>query len=151
MFSGNTTKQFTWFDPWKLCCIFGNYKGTFASLCCIFTSAIEGNNIPCVSSRPKNPVGTVYRIFPGVFTINAMPTFIEYVDAINPDSVKVLKNCKLEPSLGNAEPGTRVQFERLGYYCADTVDSKPGKPVFNRTVTLRDSWAKIEKKQGKKK
>ena len=53
----------------------------------------------------------------------------------------------LEPSLAEAEPGTRVQFERLGYFCADP-DSRPGAPVFNRTVTLKDSWAKIAKKEG---
>ncbi len=45
-------------------------------------------------------------------------------------------------------PGTTLQFERLGYFCADAEDSRPGAPVFNRTVTLKDAWAKIEKKQG---
>jgi glutaminyl-tRNA synthetase len=50
----------------------------------------------------------------------------------------------LEPSLGNAAPGEKFQFERNGYFCADP-DGAPGKPVFNRTVTLRDTWAKIEK------
>lgn len=63
---------------------------------------------------------------------------------INPQSLVTLANCKLEPSLANAAPGTRFQFERLGYFNVDPVDSKPGKPVFNRTVTLRDAWAKIE-------
>jgi glutaminyl-tRNA synthetase len=58
----------------------------------------------------------------------------------------VLTNCKLEPSLANASAGTRYQFERLGYFCADP-DSTPAKPVFNRTVALKDAWAKIEKKQ----
>ena len=55
---------------------------------------------------------------------------------------------KLEPSLANAAAGARYQFERLGYFCVDP-DSKPGKPVFNRTVALKDAWAKVEKKQGK--
>jgi len=68
-------------------------------------------------------------------------------DNLNPDSLEILEGCKLEPSLARAEPGDRFQFERKGYFCVDTRNSTPGKPVFNRTVTLRDSWAKIEKKQ----
>jgi len=65
---------------------------------------------------------------------------------LNPDSLKVLPNCKLEPMLSQAVPGARFQFERVGYFCADLKDSKPGKPVFNRIVTLKDTWAKIEQK-----
>jgi len=61
----------------------------------------------------------------------------------------VLSECYLEPSLSSAEPGSHWQFERLGYFCADRKDSRPGKPVFNRIVTLRDTWARIEKKGGK--
>jgi glutaminyl-tRNA synthetase len=57
----------------------------------------------------------------------------------------VATHCKLEPSLAGARPGDRYQFERLGYFAADP-DTTPGKPVFNRTVALRDTWAKIEKK-----
>ena len=64
---------------------------------------------------------------------------------LNPKSLEVLTNCQLEPSLGSAKPGERFQFERLGYFCVDTVDSRPDGPVFNRTVTLRDALAKIEK------
>ena len=64
---------------------------------------------------------------------------------INPNSLEVLKNCKLEPGLKDADSGAHFQFERLGYFCVDKVDSKPGNLVFNRTVPLRDSWAKIEK------
>jgi glutaminyl-tRNA synthetase len=60
-------------------------------------------------------------------------------------SVEVLKQCRIEPGLAEAEPGSHHQFERLGYFCVDTVDSRPGRPVFNRTVTLRDRWANIEK------
>ena len=59
--------------------------------------------------------------------------------------LEVLKGCKLEPSLKGVQPGSRYQFERLGYFCADP-DSTPETPVFNRTVALRDTWAKIEKK-----
>ena len=74
----------------------------------------------------------------------------DFIDHINPNSLEVLNRCKLEPFLKDAKPGDRVQFERLGYFCVDTVDSKSSKPIFNRTVTLRDSWAKIEKQQSNK-
>jgi glutaminyl-tRNA synthetase len=72
----------------------------------------------------------------------------DFTDYINPKSLEVLKSCRLEPSLKDAKPGDRFQFERMGYFCVDTVDSTPGKPVFNRIVTLKDEWAKIQK--GKK-
>ncbi len=68
---------------------------------------------------------------------------------LNPDSLEVLGNCKLEPSLANASPGDQFQFERQGYFCADP-DSTSSRLVFNRTVTLRDTWAKIQKKGQKK-
>jgi glutaminyl-tRNA synthetase len=61
---------------------------------------------------------------------------------LNPKSLEQLKGCKVEPSLADATTGERLQFERLGYFCMDP-DSRPGAPVFNRTVTLKDSWAKI--------
>ncbi len=64
---------------------------------------------------------------------------------LNTKSLETLKGCPAEPSLKEAQPGTRYQFLRQGYFCADTVDSSPGAPVFNRTATLRDTWAKIEK------
>ena len=67
-----------------------------------------------------------------------------FLDNLNPESVKIV-TAKVEPSVAIAEPGTRVQFERNGYFCSDTKDSTPGQPVFNRIVTLRDSWAKIVK------
>lgn len=63
---------------------------------------------------------------------------------INPDSLEILTNCKLEPSLINAKASEHYQFERVGYFNVDTLDSREGSPVFNRTVTLRDTWAKIE-------
>jgi glutaminyl-tRNA synthetase len=69
---------------------------------------------------------------------------LDFTAYLNPDSLEVLTGCKLEPSLGGAAPGSRYQFERLGYFCADP-DSKPEGLVFNRTVALRDTWAKIEK------
>jgi glutaminyl-tRNA synthetase len=68
---------------------------------------------------------------------------------MNPDSLKVLTGCKLEPALAQLEPGTPCQFMRTGYFCADSRDSTAEAPVFNRTVTLRDSWAKIKKKAKK--
>jgi glutaminyl-tRNA synthetase len=61
---------------------------------------------------------------------------------LNPQSLEQLVGCKVEPSLAGAPAGERLQFERLGYFCVDP-DSRPGAPVFNRTVTLKDSWAKI--------
>ena len=64
---------------------------------------------------------------------------------LNPDSLETLTSCHVEPSLKGAAPGSRYQFERLGYFCVDTVDSLNEKLVFNRTVTLRDTWAKIQK------
>jgi len=72
----------------------------------------------------------------------------QWLDNLNPNSLSVLSECKLEPSLAGATPGTHYQFERKGYFCVD-VDSKREKLVFNRTVTLRDTWAKIQKKQGR--
>jgi glutaminyl-tRNA synthetase len=68
---------------------------------------------------------------------------------INPKSLEVINNCKLEPFLKNAKPGNGYQFERLGYFCADTIDSKENNLIFNRTVPLRDTWSKIEKSQKK--
>ena len=68
----------------------------------------------------------------------------DFTACINPESFKVVKSCKLEPALANAEPGDRFQFERLGYFAVDT-DSTPDSLLFNRTVTLRDTWARIEK------
>ncbi len=66
---------------------------------------------------------------------------------LDPDSVEILNGARVEPSLASAKPGDRIQFERQGYFCVDTVDSTPERPVFNRTVSLRDTWAKIEKSQ----
>ena len=71
----------------------------------------------------------------------------DFTDFINPDSKKVLTHCKVEPSLANASPGDRFQFERRGYFCVDP-DTRDGALVFNRTATLRDTWAKIQKRRG---
>ncbi len=72
----------------------------------------------------------------------------DFTANINPDSLQILTGCKVEPSLKDTEPLQRCQFERLGYFCADP-DSTAGKLVFNRTVTLKDTWAKLQKKQKK--
>ena len=74
----------------------------------------------------------------------------DFSDYINPNSLEVLKNCLVEPSLSKAEPESRYQFERLGYFCVDAKDSKQGSLVFNRTATLRDTWAKILRAQQNK-
>ena len=71
----------------------------------------------------------------------------EFTDHLNPDSLHTLTRCMVEPSLRTARPGSRFQFERVGYFCADAADFSEQRPVFNRTVTLRDSWAKLEQKQ----
>ena len=75
---------------------------------------------------------------------------IGFADLLNKNSLEVLDACRVEPSLKDADPGTKVQFERLGYFNVDPIDSSPGKPVFNRIVSLRDTWAKIEKAQKSK-
>jgi glutaminyl-tRNA synthetase len=69
----------------------------------------------------------------------------DFTSYLNPDSLTVLRNCLAEPGLAGAAPGSIHQFERLGYFCADS-DTAPGAPVFNRTATLRDSWSKLERK-----
>jgi glutaminyl-tRNA synthetase len=77
---------------------------------------------------------------------NDVPEGGRFTDFLNPRSLQVLSDCRLEPGLAGAAPGSRFQFERLGYFCADLKDSRPGRPVFNRTTGLRDTWAKIQKK-----
>lgn len=70
----------------------------------------------------------------------------DYKEDLNSQSLELLSSCKVEPSLVNSDGGSRYQFLRMGYFCADSVDSKPGAPVFNRVVSLKDSWAKTLKK-----
>jgi len=69
----------------------------------------------------------------------------DFIADLNPNSLEVLEGCLVEPSLKDAQPGDRFQFERLGYYCVD-IDSTGGRLIFNRTVPLKDEWAKVEKK-----
>ena len=68
---------------------------------------------------------------------------------LNPNSLEVIEDCRIEPSAAQAQPGDRFQFERIGYFCVDTSDSQPGAPVFNRTVSLRDTWAKLDNAEKK--
>jgi glutaminyl-tRNA synthetase len=82
---------------------------------------------------------------------NAVEEGKDFTDHLNPNSLEILENCMIEPSLASAQPGDRCQFERLGYFCVDIKDSSPQSPVFNRIVTLRDTWAKILKAQQQKK
>lgn len=88
------------------------------------------------------------RLYDRLFTAEDpmdLPEGKDWRDVLNPHSMDILAEALVEPALAEAAPGTRYQFERLGYFCAD-LDAKPGTPVFNRTVSLKDSWAKIEAK-----
>jgi glutaminyl-tRNA synthetase len=69
----------------------------------------------------------------------------DFLEGLNPHSLEVLTDCRLEPGLANTRPGLAFQFERQGYFCVDSKDSRPEALVFNRTVTLKDTWAKIQK------
>lgn len=82
------------------------------------------------------------RLYDRLFSIQDPAGEDDFTRYLNPDSLEVLATCYAESSLAEATPGSRYQFERLGYFCADEKDTKPGKPVFNRIVPLRDSWAK---------
>jgi glutaminyl-tRNA synthetase len=90
------------------------------------------------------------RLYDRLFRVaNPMEEGADFTKTLNPNSLEVLKSCRVEPSLGGVTPGSRFQFERTGYFCADPVDSCGNALVFNRTATLRDSWARISEK-GKK-
>ncbi|MGD9122189.1 MAG: glutamine--tRNA ligase, partial [Desulfobacterales bacterium] len=82
---------------------------------------------------------------------NAVEEGKDFSDYLNPNSLETLTHCKVEPTLNTARPGNRYQFERLGYFNVDTKDNTPESLVFNRIVTLRDTWAKILKAQQQKK
>jgi glutaminyl-tRNA synthetase len=88
------------------------------------------------------------RLYDRLFSVEDpenVPEGKTFLDNLNPASLEVLRDAQLEPSLAVAQPGQRVQFERLGYFCVDT-ESRPGALVFNRTVSLRDTWARISQK-----
>jgi len=91
------------------------------------------------------------RLYESLFTKenpNEVEEGQDFTANLNPNSLEVLSGGKVEPSLRDAAPGTRYQFERLGYFCVDP-DSAPGKLVFNRTISLRDTWSKIERRDKK--
>jgi glutaminyl-tRNA synthetase len=135
--------------------------GLIAELRCTYDPATRGGNTPdgrkikstihWVSA--PNAVDAEIRLYEHLFTKESpedVPEGTDYKVNLNPNSLTIVKSAKLEPSLAAAQPGSRYQFERLGYFCADSKDSRPGALVFNRTVSLRDTWAKIEKKTGGK-
>ncbi|MFQ5732512.1 MAG: glutamine--tRNA ligase/YqeY domain fusion protein [Planctomycetaceae bacterium] len=96
----------------------------------------------------EHAVDAEVRLYDHLFKVedpNDVPDGGDWTDNLNPDSLKVVEAAKLEPSLAGKAPGYRCQFERLGYFCVDP-DSTEEKPVFNRTVTLRDAWAKLQKR-----
>src|ERR1035441_4504117 len=97
----------------------------------------------------QHAINAEVRLYESLFTKedpNDVPEGQEFTANLNPNSLETLTAAKLEPSLASAKPGDRYQFERLGYFCADP-DSTSEKLVFNRTVQLRDTWAKIEKRE----
>jgi len=134
-----------------------NDKGEVVEVHCTYDPATRGGNTPdgrkvkatihWVSAA--HAVDAEVRVYETLFS-KENPDETEdgqdFTANLNPNSLELISQAKLEPSLAEAKPGSRYQFERLGYFCVDP-DSKPGKPVFNRTVALKDGWAKIEKKQ----
>ncbi|MGD0760711.1 MAG: glutamine--tRNA ligase/YqeY domain fusion protein [Candidatus Sulfotelmatobacter sp.] len=137
-----------------------NEKGEVIEVHCTYDPASKGGNSPDgrkVKSTihwvsAAHAVDAEVRIYENLFT-KENPSDVELgkdvLDNLNPNSLEIIADAKVEPSLANAAAGARYQFERLGYFCVDP-DSKPGKPVFNRTVALKDAWARAEKKQGGK-
>ena len=130
--------------------------GEVTEVRCSYDPATRGGNAP----DGRKVQGTIHwvsaahavdaeiRLYDRLFT-HENPASVEgrdYKDFLNKDSLTVLKGCKLEPGLTGARPGVTFQFERQGYFCADSVDSRPEALVFNRAVSLRDSWAKMEGK-----
>jgi len=134
-----------------------NDGGEVVEVHCTYDPATRGGNSPPDGRKVKatihwvsaaHAVDAEVRLYDKLFT-KANPSEVEegqdFTANLNPNSLEILRSCKVEPSLASAAIGSRYQFERLGYFCVDP-DSKPGRPVFNRTVALKDTWAKIEKK-----
>jgi glutaminyl-tRNA synthetase len=129
-------------------------SGAIVELRCTYDPATRGGDAPdgrkvkatlhWVSAA--HAVDAEVRLYDRLFSIEnpgLTPPDRDWRDFLTPDSLRVLTGCKVEPRLTDAAPGTRYQFERIGYFCVDP-DSRPGRPVFNRTVGLKDTWAKIE-------
>jgi glutaminyl-tRNA synthetase len=135
-----------------------NEQGEVVEVHCTYDPATRGGNAPD-GRKVKSTIHWVsaphaidaeVRIYDKLFTKedpNQVEEGQEFTANLNPNSLEVIEQAKLEPSLANAPIEGRYQFERLGYFCVDP-DSRPGHPVFNRTVALKDAWAKIEKKTG---
>ncbi|MBA4397292.1 MAG: glutamine--tRNA ligase [Syntrophus sp. (in: bacteria)] len=84
------------------------------------------------------------RLYDRLFRVaDPLATASDFMEQLNPESLEILRSCRLEPGMANAAPGSAFQFERMGYFCVDAVDSREDSLVFNRTVTLRDAWARI--------
>jgi glutaminyl-tRNA synthetase len=133
-----------------------NEQGEVTEIHCTYDPATRGGNAPDgrkVKSTihwvsAAHAVDAEVRLYENLFTTanpNDAPEGRSYRDNLNPGSLEVV-TAKVEPSLADAAAGARYQFERLGYFCVDP-DSAPGEPVFNRTIGLRDTWAKIEKRE----
>jgi len=133
-------------------------SGEIIELHCTYDPATRGGDAPdgrrvkgtlhWVSAKLAIP--SQVRLYDHLFTKenpNEVEEGQDFTAFINPKSLKILNDCMLEPSLAGAKPSSRYQFERLGYFCADAKDSTPDALVFNRTVMLRDTWAKILKAQ----
>jgi len=132
-----------------------NDRGEVVEVHCTYDPATKGGNAPdnrkvkatihWVSAA--HAVDADVRLYETLFSKedpNQVEEGKDFTSNLNSHSLEVVRNAKLEPSLANVTPLARYQFERLGYFCADR-DSAAGKPVFNRTVALKDTWAKIEK------
>ena len=143
---------------WFITCnsIVKDDNGQVIELHCTYDPATAGGNAPDgrkVKSTihwvsAEHAVNAEVRIYDTLFLRedpNQVDEGEDFTSNINPASLEILRDCKLEPALGAAAPMERFQFERLGYFCVDP-DTSPGKPVFNRTVALKDTWAKIEKR-----
>ena len=138
-----------------------NDEGQVVEVRCTYDPATRGGNAPD-GRKVKSTIHWVsaahaidaeVRLYETLFTKedpNDVPEGREFTDNLNPKSLEVLPHAQVEPSLRGAAPGTRYQFERMGYFSVDR-DSTAARPVFNRTVTLKDAWAKIEKKMPEKK
>jgi glutaminyl-tRNA synthetase len=137
-----------------------NDRGEVVEVHCSYDPASRGGNSPD-GRKVKSTIHWVsaahaidaeVRIYENLFSKenpNEVAEGQEFTANLNPNSLEVIAQAKVEPSLADAAVGGRYQFERLGYFCVDA-DSKAGKLVFNRTVALKDTWAKVEKKQGGK-
>jgi glutaminyl-tRNA synthetase len=128
-----------------------NADGEVVELHCTYDPETRGGDAPdgrkvkatlhWVSA--PHAVNAEVRLFDTLFSSPDPGASADFLDDLNPDSLEVINDARLEPSLAGLEPGERVQLERLGYFCADP-DTTRERPVFNRTVTLRDTWAKVK-------